>query len=80
MNNKINLKERFKNPIFIINLLASIGFTIITYLDINYSDITTYAKLFAVTFDTFKNPYLLGLILVNIWGVIYNPATKGLGD
>ena len=64
---KINWKVRIKNPVFWANLAAAIILPILTYLGLNWSDMTTWAGLGGVLLEAVKN-------------LINDPTTKGLGD
>lgn len=77
---KIDLMKRIKNPIFNINLIGSLIFTVLAYFNLKAEDITTFPKLYEIIKLTVSNPYLLCMIIFNIWGIIYDPTTKGVGD
>lgn len=78
--NKIDLKTRFKNPIFWVNTFLAIAMPIIAYYGMSAKDFTTWNSIFNVIFDALKNPYVLGLALVSLWNNIINPLTKGITD
>ena len=78
--NKIDLKTRFKNPIFWVNAFLSIAMPIIAYYGISAKDFTTWNSIFNVILDALKNPYVLGLALVSLWNNNINPFTKGITD
>lgn len=77
---KINLKVRFKNPVFYAQLGLSILTPILTYLGLTVSDITTWAKLGDVIVQAVSNPYVLILVVVNVYNALVDPTTKGFGD
>ena len=77
---KINLKVRFKNPVFYAQLGLSILTPILTYLGLTVSDITTWAKLGDVLVQAVSNPYVLILVGVSVYNALVDPTTKGFGD
>lgn len=77
---KINFKVRFKNPIFIVQLVLSILMPILAYLGMEATEITSWAILGSVLFEAIKNPYVLGLVVVSAWNCINDPTTSGVSD
>jgi phi LC3 family holin len=77
---KINWKVRFKNPVFIAQLILSILIPILSYMGLTVQDLTTWAALGNALFEAIKNPYVLGLVIVSVWNALNDPTTKGLGD
>lgn len=77
---KINWKVRFKNPTFWIELAGSILFTVLAYLHLTAEDLTTWAAVSNLFMEVIKNPYLIGLILMNLITLFTDPTTKGIGD
>ena len=77
---KINWKVRIKNPVFWANLAAAIILPILTYLGLNWSDMTTWAGLWNVITGAFSNPYCLFLVASNIWSALNDPTTSGISD
>lgn len=77
---KINWKVRFKNPVFIAQLILAILAPILGYMGISYSDLTTWHGLFDVIFDAVKNPYVLSLVAVSLYNAIVDPTTAGHAD
>ncbi len=76
----MDLKTRFKNPIFWVNTILAIATPILAYFGIKGSDLTTWGSLFNVILDAIKNPYVVGLVIVSLWNNIINPVTKGIKD
>ncbi len=76
----MNLKVRFKNPIFIAQLVLSILTPIMTYAGLTAQDLTTWGTLFNLVKEALLNPYVLGLIAVSVWNALNDPTTKGLKD
>lgn len=77
---KINFKVRFRNPVFIAQLVLAILTPIIGYLGITLEDLTTWGKLGAVLLEAISNPYVLGIVVVSVWNAINDPTTAGAGD
>lgn len=77
---KINWKVRFKNPVFIIQLLLSILTPILGYMGITVSDLTSWAVLGDALLGAISNPYVLGLVMVSLWNALNDPTTSGVTD
>ena len=77
---KINLKVRFKNPMFYVQLVLSVLTPILTYLGLTATDLTTWAKLTDVLVQAVSNPYVLSLVIVSVYNALVDPTTKGFGD
>ncbi len=76
----MDLKTRFKNPIFWVNTILAIATPILAYFGIKGSDLTTWSSLFNIILEAIKNPYVVGLVIVSLWNNIINPVTKGIKD
>lgn len=76
----INLKVRFRNPIFIAQLILAILTPILAYAGLTVQDITTWSALGKILIDAISNPYVLGLVVVSVWNAVNDPTTTGLGD
>lgn len=77
---KINLKVRFKNPMFYAQLILSILTPILAYMGLSVTDITTWSMLADVLLQAISNPYVLSLVLVSVYNALVDPTTKGFGD
>lgn len=77
---KINWKVRLKNPVFWANLAAAIVLPILTYLGLNWGDMTTWAGLGRVLLAAVQNPVILVSVVVSVWNLINDPTTAGLSD
>ena len=77
---KINLKVRFKNPMFYVQLVLSVLTPILTYLGLTAADLTTWGKLGSVIVQAISNPYVLFLMGVSVYNALTDPTTKGFGD
>ena len=76
----MNLKVRFKNPIFIAQLILAILTPILAYAGLTLQDLTTWGALGKLLTDALSNPYVLGLIAVSIWNALNDPTTAGVTD
>lgn len=76
----MNLKTRFRNPVFIVQLILAVMTPILAYAGITASDLTTWNTLGDILFGALKNPYVLALVVVSVWNTLTDPTTKGLGD
>ncbi|MBN6887456.1 phi LC3 family holin [Cytobacillus horneckiae] len=76
----INWKIRFKNPLFISQLLLSFIVPILGYFGLTAQDITTWASLFSLVVDAFSNPYVVVLVIISVWNAVTDPTTKGIQD
>ncbi len=76
----MNLKVRFKNPVFIIQIILAILTPILAYAGLTAQDITTWETLGSLLLGAVKNPYVLSLVAVSIWNAINDPTTYGVKD
>ena len=76
----MNLKVRFKNPIFIAQLVLAIFTPILAYAGLTFQDITSWQALGKILLGAIKNPYVLGLIVVSVWNAFNDPTTEGITD
>lgn len=82
MMKNVNWKVRFtkKNTAFLVRFAAALLVPVLAYMGLSYEDITSWGTLGAVLVDFVKNPFLIGLTLVNALNLIPDPTTKGLSD
>ena len=76
----MNLKVRFKNPVFIVQLILAIFTPILAYAGLTFQDLTTWQAVGNLLLGAISNPYVLGLIAVSIWNALNDPTTAGVGD
>ena len=76
----INLKIRFKNPIFWIQVIGGIVLAALAYNGLQPQDLTTWQGVFNLFKGIVSNPYLLVLRLYNAWSAINDPTTSGVSD
>lgn len=79
---KINWKVRFSkdNLTFIFRFMLSLTIPILTYLNLEPKDITSWEILKDVVVNFVSSPYLLGLTITNAIILIPDPTTKGISD
>lgn len=76
----MNLKVRFKNPVFIVQIILAVLTPILAYAGLTMQDLTSWAVLGDIFIGAVKNPYVLGLIAVSVWNALNDPTTKGVTD
>ena len=76
----INWKVRFKNPVFIAQLILAILTPILAYAGLTASDMTTWKALGDLIVSAIINPYVLSLVAVSVWNALNDPTTKGVSD
>lgn len=76
----INWKIRFKNPVFIAQLFMAIIMPVLAYTGLTVQDMTSWSLLGRVLLDAVLNPYVLGLVIVNVWQTVNDPTTTGISD
>ena len=76
----INWQVRFHNPIWWGQVFLAIASPILAYYGLNFRDFTTWGSVFGLVINALKNPYVLGLIAINVFNTINDPTTKGLSD
>lgn len=77
---RINLLIRFKNPIFIIQLILAVLTPILAYAGLKAEDLTTWDTLLKVLIDALGNLYVLSLVFVSVWNAINDLTTPGITD
>lgn len=77
---QLNLKVRFKNPVFIAQLVLAILTPILAYAGLTAQDLTTWKALGDLLVGAISNPYVLSLVVVSVWNALNDPTTKGIGD
>ena len=76
----MNFKVRFRNPVFIVQLVLAVFTPILSYAGLTMQDITTWKTLGDLVLGALCNPYVLGLVVVSVWNALTDPTTAGLGD
>ena len=76
----MNFKVRFKNPVFIAQLILAILTPILAYAGLTFQDLTSWSALGDLLLKAISNPYVLGLIVVSVWNALTDPTTAGIKD
>ena len=76
----INWKVRFKNPLFIAQVIAAILVPILGYAGMTAQDLTSWTTLGDTLLLAISNPYVLALVVVSVYNAIVDPTTSGLSD
>lgn len=76
----MNWKVRFKNPVFIAQLILAILTPILAYAGLTLQDLNSWQALGDILLGAIKNPYVLGLIAVSVWNALNDPTTAGIKD
>ena len=76
----INFKVRFRNPIFIAQLVLAILTPILAYAGLTVADLTTWKALGDLLIGALSNPYVLGLVIVSVFNAVTDPTTEGIKD
>lgn len=76
----MNLKVRFKNPVFWVQIFLAIFTPILAYFGLTAADMNTWQAFGGTLLNAISNPYVCGLVVVSVWQAINDPTTKGLAD
>ena len=76
----INIKVRFRNPVFIAQLFLAVLTPILAYAGLTMQDLTTWKALGDLLLSAVKNPYVLSLVVVSVFNAITDPTTSGITD
>lgn len=76
----LNLDIRLKNPQYWFMLIMAIIVPIATYMGINTTDITSWSTLGNMLVEAIKNPYLLIMVIVNVYNATIDGTTRGFRD
>lgn len=76
----INWKVRFKNPIFLVQIILAIILPILAYMGLTVEDLTTWGAVFNCVLLAAKNPYVLSLVVISVWNALNDPTTVGIKD
>lgn len=76
----INFRVRFRNPIFIAQLVLAVLTPILAYAGLTVQDLTTWKALGDLLIGAISNPYVLGLVIVSVFNAVTDPTTEGIKD
>ena len=75
----MNLKVRFKNPVFIAQIILAVLTPVLAYAGLTAQDLTTWSALGDLLMSAISNPYVLSLVVVSVWNALnhaYNKRVK----
>lgn len=76
----MNWKVRFKNPLFIAQMILAVLTPILAYAGLTVKDLTTWQALGDLLMGALSNPYVLGLVVVSAFNAVTDPTTSGAAD
>jgi phi LC3 family holin len=76
----MNWKVRFKNPLFIAQMILAVLAPILAYAGLTVKDLTTWQALGDLLMGALSNPYVLGLVVVSVFNAVTDPTTSGVAD
>ena len=76
----MNWKVRFKNPLFIAQMILAVLTPILAYAGLTVKDLTTWQALGDLLIGALSNPYVLGLVVVSLFNAVTDPTTSGVAD
>lgn len=76
----MNWKVRFKNPLFIAQIILAVLTPILAYAGLTVKDLTTWQALGDLLIGALSNPYVLGLVVVSVFNAVTDPTTSGVAD
>ena len=76
----MNWKVRFKNPLFIAQMILAVLTPILAYAGLTVKDLTTWQVLGDLLMGALSNPYVLGLVVVSVFNAVTDPTTSGVKD
>lgn len=76
----INWKVRFKNPVFIVQLILAVMTPILAYAGLTAEDLTTWGTLGDLLLSALANPYVVGMVIISVWNAVNDPTTSGVTD
>lgn len=76
----INWKVRLKNPLFWFAILAAVSAPMFTAAGVEWEDMTSWAILWETIVSAVMNPFVVGCMVVAVYGVVNDWTTDGFGD
>ena len=76
----MNWEVRFKNPLFIAQMILAVLTPILAYAGLTVKDLTTWKALGDLLIGALSNPYVLGLVVVSLFNAVTDPTTSGVKD
>lgn len=76
----MNFAVRFRNPVFIAQLILAVLTPIGAYFGLTGSDITTWAMVWDTFIAAIANPYVVVMVIISVWNALNDPTTSGITD
>ena len=76
----INWKVRFKNPVYIFQILIAALSPVLVYAGLSFADLTTWTSIGDLFKEAYSNPALLGAMIYAGYTATIDPVTKGHAD
>ena len=76
----INFRVRFKNPVFVAQIILAVLTPILAYAGLTVQDLTTWKAVGDLLIGAIKNPYVLSLVIVSVFNAVTDPTTEGITD
>ena len=77
---QINWKVRFRNPVFVAQLVCAVVMPLITGMGYEWSQMTTWDTLGEVIAAALGNPVVVVAMVVSVFNLITDPTTSGISD
>ena len=79
---KINWGVRFnrENISFILRFIGALAIPVLTYMGINFEDLTTWNMVRETFVQFISNPFLVILTVINALNIVPDPTTRGISD
>ena len=74
---KINWKVRFKNPVFLFQLILTAFAPVLAYTGLSWEGLTTWQSVGDLIIQSYSNPFLLGLVIIALYNQLTDPTTRG---
>lgn len=77
---QINWRVRFKNPVFIVQIVLAIFTPMLAYFGLAWEEMTTWTSIGVMFWDAIKNPVVVVSVILSVWNAVNDPTTAGVGD
>lgn len=76
----VNWRIRFKNPVFLAQLVCAIVMPLIIGVGATWEQMTTFPTLFETIAAGLSNPVVVVAMISSVWTCITDPTTSGTSD
>lgn len=76
----VNWRIRFKNPVFLAQLVCAIVMPLIIGVGATWEQMTTFQMLFETIAAGLSNPVVVVAMISSVWACITDPTTSGTSD